>query len=103
MFHRARSTLRLYRPIHVCSCRCSVFITSKVCERETRSPARATRAVPRIFSAETADATEERRRAAGDTFVARQLILFSLDSMGWGRCVQVGRRFHSIYRGISVY
>jgi hypothetical protein len=32
--------------------------------------------------------------------VARQLILFSLDSMGLGRCVQFGRRFHSIHRGI---
>jgi hypothetical protein len=32
---------------------------------------------------------------------ARQLILFSLDSMGYGRCIQVGRRFPSIYRGIS--
>jgi hypothetical protein len=27
---------------------------------------------------------------------ARQLVLFSLDSMGYGRCIQVGRRFHSI-------
>ena len=30
--------------------------------------------------------------------VARQLILFSLDSMGSGHCVQVERRFHNIYR-----
>jgi len=34
---------------------------------------------------------------------ARQLILFSLDSMGLGRRVQVGRRFQSIYRRISPF
>jgi hypothetical protein len=35
--------------------------------------------------------------------VARQLILFSLDSMGSGHCVQVGWRFHNIYRGSHLH
>ena len=32
---------------------------------------------------------------------ARQLVLFSLDSMGYDRGFEVERRFHSFYRGIS--